>query len=66
MFFDATHNDSAKLVKRSTLHSGVRQSVDGENTEKDSSSRDEWFKAPWEEIQRQEIILAASREQDSH
>jgi hypothetical protein len=53
MFFDATHNDSAKLVKRSTLHSGVRQSIDGVCAEKDSSSRDEWFKAPWAEIQMQ-------------
>ena len=53
MFFDATHNDSAKLVKPSTLHPGLRQSIDGECTEKDSSSRNEWFKAPRAEIQRQ-------------
>jgi hypothetical protein len=53
MFFDAARNDSAKLVKRSTFHSGVRQSIDGACTEKDSSSRDEWFKTPWAGIQMQ-------------
>lgn len=43
---DLARDDSARLVKRPTLRSCVRQSIDGESAEKTSRIRRERFKRP--------------------